>query len=86
MISSVVVAGYLGKKMSGGYRIVKTKFKDALEPFKCVVSEIPVLNWTRDEKNYLNDMEEGTFVVIKGHLEKVDKIGIYIVAETIDRN
>jgi hypothetical protein len=83
MISSVVITGYLNEIINEKFRLVKTSSEDAFQPCAELVSYIPVLYWTRDQKNPLLSTKKGVFIVIRGHLESDKKIGLYILAETI---
>ena len=53
MISSVVITGYLNEIINEKFRLVKTSSEDAFQPCDELVSYIPVLYWTRDQKNPL---------------------------------
>ena len=83
MISSIVFTGLAGKRIDKKFRYIETRQNDAFHPEEERVSQIPVLYWTRDEFNALNRMAEGTFVVIQGHLESNEEIGLYVLAESI---
>ncbi|HNX16089.1 MAG TPA: hypothetical protein PKO28_01750 [Bacilli bacterium] len=83
MISSVVLTGYLHEVIEERFRLVKTSAEDAFHPYEELVSMIPVLYWTRDQKNPLLSSAKGSYIVIRGHIECDKKIGLYILAETI---
>jgi hypothetical protein len=83
MISSVVITGYLHEVINEKFRLVKTSSEDAFRPCEELVSYIPVLYWTRDQKNPLLSTKKGAYIVIRGHLESDNNIGLYILAETI---
>jgi hypothetical protein len=83
MISSIVITGYLNEIINEKFRLVKTCAEDAFQPYEELVSYIPVLYWTRDQKNPLLSTKKGTYIVIRGHLESDNKNGLYILAETI---
>ena len=83
MISSVVLTGYLQDVLNERFRLVKTSNNDTFKPEEDIVSLIPVLYWTRDNKNPLINSKKGTYIVIRGHIESDSAIGLYILAETI---
>lgn len=83
MISSVVVTGILKDKQNEVFRIVETNSTDAFHPEQAIISEIPVMFWTRDKSNPLMNASEGKFVVIKGRLESHPKLGLYVLCESL---
>lgn len=83
MISSVVITGYLNEIVNEKFRLIKTSSEDAFQPCEELVSYIPVLYWTRDQKNPLLSTKKGAYIVIRGHIESDNNLGLYILAETI---
>ena len=83
MISSIVLTGLLKEVREDNFRIIETRNSDALHPEKDIICNIPLLYWTKDKSNPLNNAPIDTWVVIKGHLENDDKIGLYVLVESI---
>ncbi|MFA7032751.1 MAG: hypothetical protein WC201_04235 [Bacilli bacterium] len=83
MISSVVLTGYLDDVLHERFRLIKTSYNDTFKPDEDIISMIPTLYWTRDNKNPLINSKKGAYIVIRGHLESDSVIGLYILAETI---
>lgn len=83
MISSVVLTGYLNDILYERFRLIQTSHTDAFKPDEDIISLIPVLYWTRDNKNPLINSKKGAYIVIRGHLESDSVVGLYILAETI---
>ena len=83
MISSIIFTGITSKMIDKKFRYIETRNADPFHPEKDFISKIPVLYWTRDEFNPLTRAKEGTFLIIQGHLETDDKIGLFVLAESI---
>ena len=84
MISSVVLAGTLKERINKTFRYVEAIQIDALRPSKEIVHRIPVQYWTKSDQNVLLNRQEGTQLVIKGRLESDEKMGIYVLVESVN--
>lgn len=84
MISDIVLTGRLKNIISKNkkFRIIETTSEDVLNG-KTIVSEIPILFWTREENNLLNRIPDDTFVIIRGRLESNKSIGLYVLVEHV---
>ena len=84
MISDVVITGYLTDfdKRDKRFRHIEYRSTDALDNVERIF-EVPLLFWTRIENNILNNLKKGTFVVIRGRVEKDENIGLYILVENV---
>ncbi len=83
MISTIVVTGFLDEIYAERFRKLKTTNTNiSIWPCEEVVSFLPLLYWTRDANNPLNNYEKGQFVIVQGHLEANEEIGLYILVET----
>ena len=83
MISSIVLTGLLKEVTNDGFRLIETHNSDALNPENDIICLIPLLYWTRDMANPLNNAPENMFAVIKGHLENDAKHGLYVLVESL---
>ncbi len=82
MISSVIIKGIIGEKINANLREISFTDDVALSSHReAIVSHIPVLYWTRDERNALNNVPSGSVILIKGHIESDVDIGLYVLAE-----
>lgn len=82
MISSVIIKGVVGDKINENYREISFTDDVALSSHReCIVSHIPILYWTRDAHNALNNISNGSVILIKGHIESDIDIGLYVLAE-----
>lgn len=83
MISSIVLTGLLKEVTEDNFRLIETHNSDALQPDNDIICNIPLLYWTRDKNNPLNNAPINTFAVIKGHLENDPKRGLYVLVESL---
>ena len=83
MISSIIFTGVAIDMIDKKFRYIETRNGDPFHPEQDYVSKIPVLYWTRDEFNALTRVKNGTFIIVKGHLESNNEIGLYVLAESI---
>lgn len=83
MISDIVLVGLLDEVFQENMRYIKTSAVDVIHDGKNVVSLIPTMYWTRSKSNPLILTKKGTSIIIRGHLESDDKLGLYVLAETI---
>lgn len=82
MISSIVICGTLLEKKTSIYRYITYYDNNAFHPEKGrIESIIPIMYWSRDDKNLLFDMKAGKKIVVKGHLESNEEIGLYVLVE-----
>ena len=82
MISDVVISGNLSDRNPIDERFVdlETISIDGLSG-KEIINKIPLLYWTRDVNNSLTRLKSGIFLVIRGRIEREEKIGLYILVE-----
>lgn len=83
MISSIIFTGVAIEMIDKKFRYIETRNGDPFHPEQDFISKIPVLYWTRDESNPLTRVKNGTFIIVKGHLESDDNHGLYVLAESI---
>lgn len=83
MISDIVITGFLDENIGDGFRKIKTIHNDYYRPEVDVISYIPTIFWSRMETSPLTRPANGTKIVLRGHIEQSDKIGLYVVAESI---
>lgn len=83
MISDVVITGFLDEIIGNGFRKIKTIHNDYYRPEVDVISYIPTIFWSRMESSPLTRPEKGTKIVLRGHIEQSNEVGLYVVAESI---
>lgn len=85
MISTVVVAGTLISSDLANYRIITFRDNDVFHPENGpIISSIPLQYWTRDQKNVLTEIENGKRILVKGHLESNELVGVYVLVEYLE--
>lgn len=81
MINSVTLLGILKERDQNEeairYLAVERDYKDSHGHFEC--DRLPLMYWTRDQKNVLFSLPEESLVVIRGRIETQNKIAIIIV-------
>lgn len=84
MASFVFANGILGSFIKDNTRIIHI---DALRKNKMEENQyedIPCMYWNRLSNCELNKLHEGSFVSIKGRIERNDEIGVYILVENLE--
>ncbi|MDY0177989.1 MAG: hypothetical protein RBR85_01960 [Bacilli bacterium] len=83
MISDIVVTGTLGKKINSYLReLIIENFNNLTAKKENFI--IPIADWFKNENGKFHNLKEGTFVFIRGRIESEAKIGLYVVAETLE--
>lgn len=83
MISDIVLTGYAGDMINDKFRYIETNHHDAFTPHIEIVSKIPVLYWTRESNNPITFCKKGAYVVIRGHIESDEQMGLFVLAEAV---
>lgn len=82
MISDVCVIGRVGEIVSPNLRMVEVERVAPING-RFVVDQIPCRYWTKKDGNYFMKMLEGSYVAIKGRLEKDGEMGIIVIVEEL---
>lgn len=77
----VVLKGRINSSIDSLTRIVEVSRPDSGEKINSLL--IPCRYWTLSDNCLLTSIKEGTIVFIRGRIDSDDKIGLYIIVETI---
>ena len=82
MLSDVVAVGFLADLLGRGFRNLIIENQDVLKKEK-TKTVIPLLFWSKSNNNSLTIKRRGSKVLIRGRIENDEKIGLYILVESI---
>lgn len=80
MISSIFVTGRIGEAIDSNFRYVEVERPLSGTDGKYVIDKIPVRMQYFASSSWMKE-KEGSFIALKGRIEKDDKIGLGIVIE-----
>jgi hypothetical protein len=84
MMTSVVLIGLVGKRISDITRFVEVERNYKNNEGKFQTDLIPVTYWSLTANNFFMNLKEGTYVGIHGRIECLDGCGVGVVCDYME--